>query len=89
MTLPRMVGRSFLQDLSIAREGKLMLTAAIAIAKHRKAGYRKLKRAHKTDLLPVSPDLPQITIIVDEGDGPERKNGPYLVEFPQVGVIFN
>ncbi|MEU8104508.1 hypothetical protein AB0C18_12390 [Nonomuraea muscovyensis] len=49
------------------REGKLMLAAAIAIAKHRKASYRKLKRAHNTNLLPVSPDLPQITIIVDEG----------------------
>ncbi|WP_405143839.1 hypothetical protein OG589_39820 [Sphaerisporangium sp. NBC_01403] len=49
------------------REGKLMLTAAIAIAKHRKASYRRLKRAHNTNLLPVSPELPQITIVVDEG----------------------
>lgn len=50
-----------------AREGKLMLAAAIEIAKHRKASYRKLKRAHNTNLLPVSPDLPQITVMVDEG----------------------
>ncbi|MBP2708206.1 hypothetical protein JOL79_30945 [Microbispora sp. RL4-1S] len=49
------------------REGKRMITAGIAIAKHRKASYRRLKRAHNTNLLPVSPDLPQITIIVDEG----------------------
>ncbi|WP_371781721.1 hypothetical protein [Streptosporangium subroseum] len=48
-------------------EGKLMLAAAIAIAKHRKASYRKLKRAHNTNLLPVSPELPQITIVIDEG----------------------
>ncbi len=49
------------------REGKLMLRAGVAIAKHRKASYRKLKRAHNTNLLPVSPELPQITIVVDEG----------------------
>lgn len=48
-------------------EGKLMLAAAIAIAKHRKASYRKLKRQHNTNLLPVSHDLPQITIVIDEG----------------------
>ncbi|WP_433382716.1 hypothetical protein [Streptosporangium sp. CA-115845] len=48
-------------------EGKAMLASAIAIAKHRKASYRKLKRAHDTNLLPVSPQLPQITIVVDEG----------------------
>jgi hypothetical protein len=50
-----------------ADEGKRMLTSAIAIAKHRKASYRALKRAHNANLLPVSRDLPQITIIVDEG----------------------
>ncbi|GIH81190.1 hypothetical protein [Planobispora longispora] len=48
-------------------EGKLMLSAAIAVAKHRKASYRQLKRAHNSNLLPVSPELPQITILVDEG----------------------
>ncbi|GII91153.1 hypothetical protein [Sinosporangium siamense] len=48
-------------------EGKFMLEAAISIAKHRKASYRQLKRAHNTNLLPVSADLPQITIVVDEG----------------------
>ncbi|MDP9870474.1 MULTISPECIES: hypothetical protein [Streptosporangium] len=48
-------------------EGKLMLASAISIAKHRKASYRKLKRAHNASLLPVSADLPQITIVVDEG----------------------
>ncbi|GAA3096411.1 hypothetical protein [Streptosporangium carneum] len=50
-----------------AEEGKLMLASGITIAKHRKASYRKLKRAHDTSLLPVSPQLPQITIVVDEG----------------------
>ncbi|MFF4413219.1 hypothetical protein ACFYY8_11865 [Streptosporangium sp. NPDC001559] len=48
-------------------EGKVMLAAGIEIAKHRKASYRKLKRQHNTNLLPVSADLPQITIVIDEG----------------------
>ncbi|GAA0932401.1 hypothetical protein [Nonomuraea longicatena] len=48
-------------------EGKRMLAAAVAIAKHRKASYRALKRSRNTNLLPVSVELPQITIVVDEG----------------------
>jgi S-DNA-T family DNA segregation ATPase FtsK/SpoIIIE len=48
-------------------EAKKALRAAIAIAKHRKAAYRKLKRLHNQSLLPISADLPQITLIVDEG----------------------
>lgn len=31
--------------------------------------YARLKREHNTDLLPVSPTLPQITVVVDEGKG--------------------
>ncbi|GAA3037557.1 hypothetical protein [Streptosporangium longisporum] len=48
-------------------EGKAMITSAIAIAKHRKASYRKLKKAQNVSLLPVSATLPQITIVIDEG----------------------
>lgn len=48
-------------------EGKRMLRAGIAVAKHRKASYRRLKRERNSSLLPVSPSLPQISIIVDEG----------------------
>lgn len=48
-------------------EAKRALRAAIAIAKHRKAAYRKLKRQHNQSLLPISAALPQITLIVDEG----------------------
>ncbi|MET7339134.1 hypothetical protein [Nonomuraea sp. NPDC005650] len=51
-------------------EAILMLTVAVAIAKHRKTAYRKLKRKHNTTLLPVSASLPQITIVVDEGAEP-------------------
>ncbi|WP_157255053.1 hypothetical protein [Nonomuraea typhae] len=45
----------------------LMLDAALHIAKHRKTAYRKLKRAHNTNLLPVSAELPEIAIVLDEG----------------------
>ena len=48
-------------------EAKRALRAAVAIAKHRKTAYRKLKREHNQSLLPISASLPQITIIVDEG----------------------
>ena len=41
--------------------------AAIRIAKDRKTSYRALKRKHNTNLLPVSEDLPEIVIMLDEG----------------------
>lgn len=44
-----------------------MTRAAIRIAKHRKTAYRALKRKHNTNLLPVSADLPEIVIMLDEG----------------------
>jgi hypothetical protein len=68
-------------------EGKLMLKAAIAIAKHRKASYRKLKRAHNTNLLPVSADLPQITIVVDEGANAvkDRELGELIGDLQNMG----
>ena len=44
-----------------------MVTAAVKIAKHRKIAYRKRKKEHNTNLLPVGADLPEIVIILDEG----------------------
>ena len=44
-----------------------MVNAAVKIAKHRKIAYRRRKKEHNTNLLPVGPDLPEIVIILDEG----------------------
>ncbi|KPI00251.1 cell division FtsK/SpoIIIE [Actinobacteria bacterium OV450] len=52
---------------STPEEAHLMLNAAIAIAKRRKVAYQQLMADANTDLLPVSPNLPQIMLIVDEG----------------------
>lgn len=59
---------------STAREAKKMTEAALRIAKGRKVEYQQLCEQHGTDKLPVSPEIPQITIVVDEcaevmGDG--------------------
>lgn len=43
-----------------------MAKAAPAIARDRKARYARLKAKANTDLLPVSRDLPEIVIIIDE-----------------------
>ncbi|MDP9864027.1 MULTISPECIES: hypothetical protein [Streptosporangium] len=44
-----------------------MALAALRIAKDRKTSARKLKIAADTTLMPVSPDLPEIVIFLDEG----------------------
>lgn len=44
-----------------------MTAAAIRIAKDRKTSTRALKRRHNTNLLPVSADMPEIVIMLDEG----------------------
>jgi hypothetical protein len=44
-----------------------MAQVAPIIARDRKARYARLKAKANTDLLPVSADLPEIVIIVDEG----------------------
>ncbi|GAA1347883.1 hypothetical protein [Saccharothrix algeriensis] len=59
---------------STAGEAKKMTEAALRIAKGRKVEYQQLCEQHGTDKLPVSPEIPQITIVVDEcaeitGDG--------------------
>ncbi|MEV5408588.1 hypothetical protein AB0K60_07095 [Thermopolyspora sp. NPDC052614] len=44
-----------------------MVQAALAIAKDRKRTSRRLKIAANSNLLPVSPDLPEIVLLLDEG----------------------
>ncbi|UQX01006.1 hypothetical protein [Streptomyces sp. RerS4] len=52
---------------STPEEAHLMLDAAIAIAKRRKVAYQQLMADVNTDLLPVSAEIPQIMLVVDEG----------------------
>lgn len=44
-----------------------MLDTAIRVAKHRKMAYQDLMSKANTDLLPVSHEIPQIEIVIDEG----------------------
>ncbi|MFJ1864087.1 hypothetical protein ACIOD1_05600 [Streptomyces sp. NPDC088097] len=48
-------------------EAHLMLDAAIAVAHRRKVAYQQLMADANTDLLPISSDIPQIMLVVDEG----------------------
>ncbi|MCX4984542.1 hypothetical protein [Streptomyces sp. NBC_00572] len=48
-------------------EASLMLDAAVRIGKHRKVAYQDLMARADTDLLPVSAQIPQIMIVIDEG----------------------
>ncbi|MCP3017349.1 hypothetical protein NGM33_28860 [Nocardiopsis dassonvillei] len=62
------------------------LEAAIRIAKHRKTAYRKLKRANNTTLLPISPKLPMVLPLLDEGAEAtkSRKLAPLLAELQNI-----
>jgi S-DNA-T family DNA segregation ATPase FtsK/SpoIIIE len=48
-------------------EALRMTEVAVRIALHRKGAYRKRKKAHNTNLLPIGADLPEIVIMLDEG----------------------
>ncbi|AOR32661.1 hypothetical protein BFF78_17750 [Streptomyces fodineus] len=48
-------------------EAMLMLDAALAIGLHRKRAYQDLLAKANTDLLPVSAQIPQIMLVIDEG----------------------
>ncbi|MFI6696687.1 hypothetical protein ACIBLA_34065 [Streptomyces sp. NPDC050433] len=48
-------------------EAVLMLDAAVKVAKHRKMAYQDLLSQANTDLLPVSAQIPQVMLVVDEG----------------------
>lgn len=49
------------------REAEQMALAAVRIAKARKVEYTRLMAEHDTDLLPMTPEIPGIVIITDEG----------------------
>ncbi len=49
------------------REAEQMAKAAVRIAKARKVEYTRLMAEKDTDLLPMTPDIPGIVIITDEG----------------------
>ncbi|WP_326799301.1 hypothetical protein OG946_31240 [Streptomyces sp. NBC_01808] len=52
---------------STPKEAQRMLRAALAINAARQHAYQDLMDAQDTTLLPISPQLPQIMIVVDEG----------------------
>ncbi|MFE6835265.1 hypothetical protein ACFVFI_10590 [Streptomyces sp. NPDC057705] len=52
---------------STPEEAHRMLDAAIAIAKRRKVAYQQLMADADTDLLPITPRIPQIMLVIDEG----------------------
>ncbi|GAA3019361.1 hypothetical protein GCM10010519_55940 [Streptomyces lactacystinicus] len=52
---------------STIEEAKRMLAAAVRIAKARKVAYQDAMRDANDDKLPVSPTVPEIVIIMDEG----------------------
>lgn len=49
------------------REAEQMALAAVRIAKARKIEYTRLMAEKDTDLLPMTPDIPGIVIVTDEG----------------------
>ncbi|MFF0597333.1 hypothetical protein [Streptomyces antibioticus] len=68
-------------------EALTMLDTAVRIAKHRKTAYQDLLARANTDLLPVSAQIPQIMLVVDEGaeilvstDREMRKLGEKILE---------
>ncbi|MFG2130663.1 hypothetical protein ACGFNV_22995 [Streptomyces sp. NPDC048751] len=48
-------------------EALTMLDTAVRVAKHRKTAYQDLLAKANTDLLPVSAQIPQIMLVIDEG----------------------
>ncbi|MFI5986367.1 hypothetical protein ACIBEA_36590 [Streptomyces sp. NPDC051555] len=60
-------------------EADLMLDAALRIGLYRKRAYQDLMAQANTDLLPISADIPQIMLVIDEGaeilisNEPEKK----------------
>ncbi|MFE1728614.1 hypothetical protein ACFW6X_00400 [Streptomyces bacillaris] len=59
-------------------EANLMLDAAVRIAKQRKVAYQDLMAKADTDLLPVSAQIPQIMLVVDEGAEILASNDPKM-----------
>ncbi|MFF9406129.1 hypothetical protein ACF1B0_11430 [Streptomyces anandii] len=68
-------------------EAMTMLETAVRVAKQRKMGYQDLLARANTDLLPISPKIPQIMLVIDEGaeilaspDRQVRKLGEKILE---------
>ncbi|MFD3499937.1 hypothetical protein [Streptomyces sp. NPDC058678] len=68
-------------------EAMTMLDTAVRVAKQRKMGYQDLLSKANTDLLPISPRIPQIMLVIDEGaeilaspDRQIRKLGEKILE---------
>lgn len=47
-------------------EASIMVRTALVIAKRRKTAYQPLMRAHNDDKIPISPEVPEIVIVLDE-----------------------
>ncbi|WP_406218549.1 hypothetical protein [Streptomyces canus] len=68
-------------------EAMTMLDTAVRVAKQRKMSYQDLLSKANTDLLPISPKIPQIMLVIDEGaeilaspDRQVRKLGEKILE---------
>ncbi|OEJ32666.1 hypothetical protein [Streptomyces subrutilus] len=61
---------------STHEEALLMLDAALRIGLYRKRAYQDLMAKANTDLLPVSHEIPQIMIVIDEGAEILTSNDP-------------
>ncbi|NUV74119.1 hypothetical protein [Streptomyces fungicidicus] len=68
-------------------EAMAMLEAAIKVAKTRKVEYQQLMADANTDLLPISSQIPQVMLVIDEGaeilaspDREMRKLGEKILE---------
>ncbi|AYN40700.1 hypothetical protein D9753_19440 [Streptomyces dangxiongensis] len=68
-------------------EAMTMLDTAVRVAKHRKMGYQDVLARANTDLLPISAQIPQIMLVIDEGaeilaspDRQVRKLGEKILE---------
>ncbi|MFF7779489.1 hypothetical protein ACFZCG_34330 [Streptomyces tanashiensis] len=59
-------------------EAMLMLDAAVKVGKHRKVAYQDLMAQANTDLLPVSAQIPQIMLVIDEGAEILASNDPQM-----------
>ncbi|MEV6125197.1 hypothetical protein AB0M23_32595, partial [Streptomyces sp. NPDC052077] len=63
---------------STPEEAELLLDTALRIGKHRKVVYQDLMAKADTDLLPVSAQIPQIMLVIDEGAEILASNDPKM-----------
>ncbi|MGW6565032.1 hypothetical protein [Streptomyces sp. NPDC054975] len=63
---------------STPEEAALMLDTALRVGKHRKVAYQDLMAKANTDLLPISAQIPQIMLVIDEGAEILASNDPKM-----------